>query len=148
MNINVALPEYIALLGGLPPSSQAAGAQASAAINTNVHNRVLAVLNVGAIGSGNTVTLSFTASATSGGTYTTVTGLATMAAVSASNNVLIVDIPAGKLQSLGVGPYLKAVATVAGANNSVYSVELWGAQERFLPASDYNTSGVTVVLNS
>jgi hypothetical protein len=148
VNINVTLPEYICYLGGLVPGSHAAGTYTSGAVNTQLHNRVGVFVNVGTIGSADTVTLSFTACATSGGSYSAVTGLTAMAALNADNSQLFVDIPTTKLQDLGVGPYLKAVITVAGANSAVYSVEIFGAQERFLPASDYNTGTVTVVLNS
>ena len=148
MNINATLPEYIAYLGGLSPQSQSAGTYTSGAINTALHNRIGVFVNVGTIGSGDTVTLSFTASATSAGTYNAVSGLATMAALNANTTQLFVDIPAGKLQDLGVGPYIKAVATVAGANAAVFSVEIWGTCDRYMPASDYNATSVTVVANS
>ena len=148
MNINVTLAEYLAYLGGLTPQSQAVGAYTSAAINTALHNRIGVFFNVGTIGSADTATLSFTSCATSGGSYVAVTGLTAMAALSADAKQQFVDIPTEKLNAGGFGPYIKAVVTVAGSNSAVFSVEIFGTCDRYNPASDYNVSGVTVILNS
>lgn len=148
MNINTTFPEYVAYLGGLKPVSQAVGAYTSAAVNVQLHNRLVAILSVGTIGSADSATLSFTQCATSGGSYTALTGLTAMAALTADNTQLIVDIPAEKINTLGFGPYVKGVVTIAGSNSCVFELLLLGTCERYGPASDNNVSSVTVVQNS
>ena len=55
--------------------------------------------------------------------------------------------PAETLQSLGVGPWVKGQVVVAGAT-CAFAVEALGSHSRFLPMSDYNVAAVQAVVQN
>jgi predicted aconitase with swiveling domain len=148
MNHNIAIAEQLALIGGIDPATGGVAVVTSAAFDTKLHRRIFVVVNGGLVTSTGVLTITFTSSATLGGSYTAVTGLAAVPTIIASGAKVLYEFRVEALAGVpGNFEFVKVVATTTLAAVA-YGVEVWGASERYLPASDYNVVAVTnVVLN-
>lgn len=144
MDSNRNLSESLAVVGVINPTSQAAAESLSGAVNTALHRRLLAVIQVGAFGASATVDAVFKASATAGGSYVAVPGSAItqMLAAGGNNKVVELELKAETLAALGVGPYVKLSVTV-GTAATLTSAVVYGSADRYEPASDQDLAAVT-----
>lgn len=144
MDYNRNITETLVELGRITPTSQPAGELLSAAINMKLHRRVFATILVGTFGSSATVDAVFKSSATSGGTYTAITGAAItqMLAAGGNDKVVQIELKAETLSNLGVGPFVKLSVTVGTAPTLTAAV-VYGVDDRYEPASDNNSAELT-----
>lgn len=147
MDYNRNVSEQLSELGIISPVSQGAGSVLSAAINAKLHRRIFAIVQVGVFGASATVDAQLQASATSGGAYTLITGTAITQLLAAGGNgkVVIIELKAETLAALGVGPFVKLQITVGTAATLVSGV-VFGADERYEPASDWNGAEVAQIV--
>jgi len=68
------MSEYLAIVATIDPDAYATGTQLSDAIDMSVHQRVMFIVEAGALGASATLDFYVMESATSGGTYTRVSG--------------------------------------------------------------------------
>lgn len=120
---NENMSEALAVVGQIAPVSS------STTVNTAVFNaagfyRVLAIVNVGALGSSATVDAGFKSGTTSGTVTTTVTGTTITQITSGSTNLVLVELKAETLAGLTEGPYLKFYITVGTAASLISAVVL------------------------
>ena len=118
---NENISEALAVVGQIAPQSTSTTVT-TAAFNSAGFFRVMAILNLGTLGSSATVNAHFTASATSGGSYATITGTTITQITSGSTNLVLVEIKAESLAGASIGPWLKFSVTVGTAASLVSAV--------------------------
>lgn len=94
------MSDHLAIVATIDPDAYASGTQLSDAIDMSVHNRIMVILQAGVIPSSGTYNLKLTESATSGGTYTQISGkgiTALTAAGTDSDKQAIVNLEADEL---------------------------------------------------
>lgn len=144
MDANRNVTEALAILGVISPSSQGVGEALSGPVNMSRYRRLFAAINIGAVGGAGTVDAKFVASATSGGTYTAVTGTS-ITQIAAASKIVVIELKAETLQAAGQGPYVKLSLTVGG-NAVLTAAIVYGAGDRYEPASDANLAAVAQLL--
>lgn len=149
--MNKLFSEEWAVVGVVDPDAYAAGQQLTAAIDMSQYEQVAAVLLLGDRSAGVSVDLAFHSSATSGGSYSAISGksIAQIADESplsgASNKQVILNLRGSEVTSNN--QYVKAVLTLAlspTANTDV-AVIVFG-RARHLPADDNDISSVKEVV--
>lgn len=140
---NENVSEAFAVLALIAPSSSST-TQTTSAFNSAGFYKVVALLQVGALGSSATVDAGFKAGATSGTVTTTVTGSTITQITSGSTNFVWVELRAESLAGLGVGPWLKFYITVGTAASLVGAVVL--GTYCYYPSSDKNVVSPTQTL--
>lgn len=138
------LSESLAKLGHIDPVSQTAGTVLSGAINTKLHRRIFAVLQVGALTTA-TVDAKFTAAATSGGSYTDVAGTSITQITGAGGKYVVIELKTETLAAAGQGPFVKLSVTV-GTAAVVIAAVVYGACDRYEPASDYDEAACAQIV--
>jgi hypothetical protein len=126
MPYNENLTEGLAVLGQLAPANQSTSAKAIGPFNTKYFRRVIFDINLGVLGSSATIDFKVQAAATSGGTYTDVTGTAITQITAGATNFVRVEVRA---------------ETLGGASVVAYGVA------GYSPASDYNVVTPTQTIN-
>lgn len=151
MNSNQKLGEQIAILASVDPSSQGVGAVTSAWVPVALFHRFCALIDVGAVGGGGTVTVAIqqaTSNAGAGAKAVTnaVTGVAlTVPAITLSNSQAIVDVLADWVDSTNGYGFIAVTLTVA-VNAVLTQALLLGHAPRLGPASLGNQAGVVAVV--
>lgn len=113
-------------------------------INMGILRRARAFLVCGTLTSTASIDFSLQASATQNGSYSAITGLTTLPAVTAivtddSLNAIEISadlMPAGK-------PWLRAIATETASQNGVVTMVLVGEDSGYKPGSDFNNATFT-----
>jgi hypothetical protein len=118
---NENVSEALAILGQIAPVS-AETTTYTADFNSAGFFRIMAILNVGVLGSSATVDAGFKASATIAGTYATVTGTTITQITAGATNLVLVELKAESLAGLGVGPCLKFYVTTGTAASLISAV--------------------------
>jgi len=132
--------EEWALVGTIDPDANATGATNSDVIDMSKFDEVVFIICAGILGTAATLDFKVQESATSGGTYTDISGASIAQLVKASNDddQAILSI---KGSSLSDGmQFVRGVHTI-GAATSDSSVTILGRAKN-LPASDYNLASV------
>jgi hypothetical protein len=145
MPYNENLTEGLAVLGQLAPANQSTSAKAIGPFNTKYFRRVIFDINLGVLGSSATIDFKVQAAATSGGTYTDVTGTAITQITAGATNFVRVEVRAETLGGASQGPFIKGVLT-PGTAASQASVVAYGVAG-YSPASDYNVVTPTQTIN-
>jgi hypothetical protein len=151
--VNTLPTERVAVLAALNPISQSASASATGYVDCSKFRRLLAVVQVGVLGSSATVDAKLTAGTTSSGGSTVditpaITQL-TQAGTDANKQVLI-NLDTAKLQTLTPGTnyrYVKLTVTV-GTADSLTAALILGFDPINGPASDNNATTVDEVVTA
>jgi hypothetical protein len=133
MNYESKVYEKIPVAEVIQPQVITSGATGvlTGAIDMQKYSRVMAVLMSGTLGSSGTLDMSATASATSDGTYTALTGKSITQLVKASNDndVVVLEVDAGDLAKVGKR-YLK-FNVVAGTANATSALLVLGVPRNY-----------------
>jgi len=133
MNYESKVYEKIPVAEVIQPQVITSGATGvlTGAIDMQKYSRVMAVLMSGTLGSSGTLDMSATASATSNGTYTALTGKAITQLVKASNDndVVVLEVDAGDLAKVEKR-YLK-FNVVAGTANATSALLVLGVPRNY-----------------
>lgn len=123
---------------GIPPQNATAATYLTAAVDMVKFRKVLFIVYTGTIGGSATIDFSITASATSGGSYTAVTGTS-ITQITASNKAGFCEISADFLESVqGYGfRYIKGSLVVGTATSQVTVVALGACPGYSEPASNF-----------
>jgi hypothetical protein len=141
------LSQRLPVLGVVYPSSQAAGTAATAAIDLSQARQIEFLVIVGTIGASATVDFQVTGSATSGGTYTAISGTS-ITQITASSKIAKVVVRVDQLNALGLGyNFIKGSITVGTAATGTCVIAL-GGDSTYEPASQFDLAAVsqTVIL--
>ena len=133
MNYESTIWEKLPVIEVIQPQSITAGATGvlTGAIDMQKYSRVMAVLLSGTIGASGTLDFHAEASATSGGTYATITGKEATQLVKASNDndVVVLEVDAGDVAALSKR-YVKFNA-IAGTANATSAVVVLGVPRNY-----------------
>jgi hypothetical protein len=143
MQYNENITEALAVLGQLAPSSLSAAAHTVGPFNTKLFRRIVAIVNIGALGSSATVDVQFKA-INSSSSYVAVTGTTITQITTGSTNLVLVELRAETLAAQNLGPNVELVITVGTAASQVSAVVLGTAG--YYPSSDYNVVTPTQTL--
>lgn len=141
------LSEALAVVGTIDPVDRTAtGTALSDAIDMSKFHQVVFTLMLGAIGATDTIDLKLTECATSGGTYTDISGKAiTQLGGSDDNKQAVINLRGDELTP-GYR-YVKAKLTHGGTATSVLvSLLCQGGQARYKPASDNDLASVDEIV--
>lgn len=129
------LSQQLNVIGAYYPASIGASTVLTGAIDLAKHRRVLFLIITGVLGSSATVDFKITQAATSGGTYSDISGKAITQLVKASNdnNIALVEVAA---EELSAGKeFIKGSITV-GTAASILCVIALAASDRYSPSAD------------
>lgn len=133
MNYEGRIWEKLPVIEVIQPQAITAGATGvlTGAIDMQKYSRVMAVLLSGTIGASGTLDFHAEASATSGGTYATITGKEATQLVKASNDndVVVLEVDAGDVAALSKR-YVKFNA-IAGTANATSAVVVLGVPRNY-----------------
>jgi hypothetical protein len=139
--------EKAAVVATVDPQTVANTEKLSDAVDMQKWGEILAIFLTGDMAS-ETIDFKLMECATSGGTYTDITGKAiTQRAAHASNNDNLQFIVNLKAEELGAGKrYVKARAITGGATGGPASVVVLGLRPKFNPASDDDLASVAEII--
>jgi hypothetical protein len=134
------LTQALAVVGHLDPVSQGAGNVLSEAVDMSKYHRLLAVIQVGAVGAGpGTVDAKLRDSATSGGSYSDISGKA-ITQISASNKIATIELRPDEMNS---GAQFCKLSLTVGTNAVLIAAILLGAEANHKPGNAGNIATVT-----
>lgn len=136
---NSNIVERTAVLAEILPSAQGAGTVNSSAFTLQNFRHVMAMIQVGTPGSGGTVSAQLLSCATSGGSYTAVTGTSIVTLTAAG--IARIEIRGDRAGAIGAGPFFKLQLVVAVATTPTAAVVI-GSDCRYEPASQFNDATV------
>jgi hypothetical protein len=150
---NVKGSEQVAILGQISPSSQAAGSLTTGWLSAAQFQKFLAIIQVGAFGASATVDANIQQATSSGGAgakaITTPTGapaITELAAAGGNNVQCEINLDAQFLDVNNGFDYIQLTITVGVAATETSGV-LLGFVPRLAPASDWNATSVTQIVN-
>ena len=140
------LTEQVAVpVDGIHAASLTAGSYDTTAIDMGSFRQVAFLIDTGTLGASATVDFQLTGCATSGGSFTAISGTSITQAT-ASSKYVVVSITSDKLTSLGLGyRYIKGHLTI-GTATSVCAVAVIASDAHFEPTSGLNAASVLQVL--
>jgi hypothetical protein len=140
------LSQQLAVVDKLDPVSQTPATVTGAAIDMNVHRKVLYIIDLGAITATATIDASITASATSGGSYVLVPGKAVVQVLAAggNNKVLKLEIASSEMPS---GKEFIKLSIVVGTAATLLSYLALADSDRYEPANLYDLAAVTQTIS-
>jgi hypothetical protein len=144
------LSEQVAVAAdGIHSASQSAAEKLTGAVDLGKWRQVMFVIDSGTLGASGTLDFQIKGSATSGGTYTAITGTAITQLVKATddNKYVNVCITAEKVQALGLGYKFIKGSLLPGTAAANSSVTVLGAKTRFEPANAIDATQVSQILN-
>lgn len=144
--INALPSEVAAVVGVIDPDAYTANTYLSAAIDMNDFESIQAIVMAGTLGTSATVDAKLTASATSGGSYSDITGKAITQLTEAgtdSDKQAIINLRAEELTE-GLR-FVKLSLTIATATSDAGAIVL-GFNPRNAPASDNDLSSVDEIV--
>src|SRR5438067_1293840 len=107
------MTQGLAIVGHLDPVSQAAGTVLSEAIDMSKYRRLLAIVQVGAVGAGpGTVDAKLRDSATSGGAYADIAGKA-LTTINAANKIATIEL---RPDEMNAGAQFTKLSLTVGVN--------------------------------
>jgi hypothetical protein len=143
---NVKASEQVAILGAINPSSQAAGAATSGWVSMADFQKVLAVVQTGALGASATVDAKIQQAKDNSGTGAKdVTGSAITQITGANNQQAEINLDAQQLDVEGGFGYVQLSVTVGTAASETAALVL-GFSPRYAPASDSNAASVAEIV--
>ena len=135
------LSDQLAVVSVIDPDAYATGTQTGDAIDMAFHRNIMTIVQVGDLGSSATVDCVLTESATSGGTYTQISGKSITQLTDAgtdSNKQAIINLAA---EELGSGKrFVKVSLRIGTAASDVASITLAGRAR-------YTTASATTAFN-
>jgi hypothetical protein len=144
MHPNARIAELLSLLGTIDPVSQAAGTVTSSWISAANHERFMALIQTGVLGSSATLDGKLQQATDSSGTGAKdITGKALTQIVKASGDSkqALINLRADELDMANGFTYFRLSLTVATAA-SLISASIFGSVAKNLPASTLNQAGV------
>jgi hypothetical protein len=139
----VTLSESLAVVGVINPDAYTAGTVYTAAIEMNRVNQLVAIVNIGEITGDGTVNFALQQSATSGGSYTTITDKAMTEIETDGDKQVVISLDASEIGK--DKPFVKGNLTTAVAAVDV-GVVILGSTARYDPASDFNLGTVAQII--
>ncbi len=140
------LSEQLAVVACIDPDAYGTGAQSSDAIDMRYHRRVIFIVQVGTLGTNATVDFKVQECATSGGSYSDLSGKSITQLTDAGTDddkQAIVEVAA---EEMGAGMrYLKGVLTIGTAASDAGVIALADCT-RYHPASDYDLASVDEIV--
>lgn len=143
MTYPVTLAESLAVIGVIDPDAYTAGTVYTAAIEMNRVNQLIAIVSIGEITGDGTVNFALQQSATSGGSYTTITDKAITEVVTTGDKQVVVSLDASEIGT--DKPFVKGNLTTAVAASDV-GVVILGSTARYDPASDFDLGSVAEII--
>ncbi|MEP9325194.1 hypothetical protein PPMP20_18965 [Paraburkholderia phymatum] len=146
--MNVKATEQVAVLGGVNPSSQAAGAAVSGWISAAQFNKFLALINVGTFGASATVDAKIQQAQDSSGTGAKDVpnkAIAQLLAAGGNNVQAAINLDAQELDVNNGFGYIQLSVTVGTAATGT-SASLLGFLPKFAAASDFNAASVAQIV--
>lgn len=144
---NQGMNERLPVVGQISPASYSAGEQLTAAIDMKNFRRLLVLVQTGVLGASATLDVKATASSTSGGTYTDISGrvLTQIVKASGDNKLAILEITAEQVGAHGASSrYVKISATV-GTAASIFGVVVLADGLRYSDAAENDLAAVVQV---
>lgn len=134
--------ERLAVVGVISPASYSTGETLTAAIDMSKFHRIVVIVQTGVLGSSATLDVKATNSATSGGSYTDITGRALTQIVKASgdNKQAVLEVQANQCTHR----YVKISATV-GTASSIYGLVVLAEGLQYSDAADNDLSSVAEI---
>jgi len=144
--VNEKISEAVAIMAtAVPVSVASAGTMTIGPVNVAQLEKVLFLLEIGAIAGGATVDAVLKSSATSGGSYANIPNTAITQVTATPTQPVGIEIEASTLAGLGVGPFVKLVATV-GTAAVVLAGQALSGPSCYSPASDLGVTYQQLVL--
>ncbi len=147
MNFEGLISEKVVPIAVIQPQTVTAGATGllTGAIDMSNYEKVMAILLTGTLGSSGTLDFHAEASATSGGSYATITGKEATQLVKASNDndIVVIEVTNGEVANLDKR-YVKFNA-IAGTANSTSAVVVLGVPRNYTAAAVDSADLVEVV---
>lgn len=129
------LSQQLAVIGQYNPASIAASTVLSASIDMAKYRRLLVIVQCGVLGASATVDVKLTQAATSGGSYTDISGKAITQLVKASNDNSVVKIDLAA-EELTQGQRFVKVSITVGTAASILGVIVLADDGRYHPQGD------------
>ena len=146
MDMNVKASEFLALLGSINPSSQAAGSLTTGWISMANVRTILAIVATGALGASATVDANLTQAQDAAGTGAkAITGKAITTITGAGGVQALINLQAHELDVNNGYQFVELTLTVGVAASETAGFVL-GASTRYEPASAFNQVGVTQIV--
>ena len=139
--------ELFAVVGKIDPDAYSASTELTEAIDCSYWDQLVFTVMAGTLGSSATLDFKVTSSATSGGTYTDVSGAAITQLTQAgtdSDKVAIVVLDTTHIATLGKR-FVKGSLTIATAASDA-GVVVYGFRSRYLPATQYDLAAVDEIV--
>jgi len=140
------LSEQLAIVACIDPDAYGTGAQSSDVIDMRYHRRVMFIVMAGTLGSSATLDFKVQECATSGGTYSDLSGKSITQLTDAGTDddkQAIVEVAA---EEMGAGMrYLKGILTVGTATSDAGVIALADVT-RYKPANAYDLSSVDEIV--
>jgi len=141
------LSDRLAIVSCIDPDAYTTGTQTGDAIDMSVHRQIMTIVQAGALGSSATLNCLLTESATSGGTYTQITGKGITQLTQAgtdSDKQAVVEVTAEEVIAQGYR-YIRGTMTVTTATSDAGVLTL-ADFSRYSPASEYDLSSVDEIV--
>ena len=149
MMLNEKLSEVIAVLGMIPPTSQAVGSLTTGWLSMSDVERVLAHVLVGTFGASATVDANVQQAQDGTGTGAKIIGtgkaIVQMLAAGGNNVQALIDVRASELDVPNGFSYVQLTVTVGTAATET-AASLIGASARYEPASAFNAASVVQII--
>lgn len=137
MTPNARLSEQLTLLATIDPSSASVGSVTTGWISAANHERFMALVNTGALGSGGTVDAKLQQATDSSGTGAKDVSGKSITQITANNKQALIDLRAEELDANGGFAYFRLSLTV-GVAASLASAAVIGGVAKQNPASALN----------
>jgi hypothetical protein len=134
------LSQGLSIAAANHPQTLNNSAATSGAVDMSKFRRILAVVDIGAVTGGGSLTAKLQQATTSGGAYSDIPG-ATATAVTASSKVVTIELRADELT--GANQFVKLVMTETGSQNVVCQGIILGGEAVEKPASAQDIAAVT-----
>jgi hypothetical protein len=147
MNAQSRLSERLAVVATIDPDAYATGTQGSDVIDMQNRNRVLFIVQAGALGASATLDFKLQGCATANGDYADIEGKAITQLTDAgtdSEKQALVEITSEEAAALGYR-YIKGVMTIGTAASDAAVVALAG-DLAYYPAADYDLDSVDEIV--
>lgn len=139
MTPSARLSEQLTLLATIDPSSASVGSVSTGWISASNHERFVAMVNTGALGSGATIDAKLQQATDSSGSGAKDVASKAITQITANNKQALIDLRADELDASGGFSYFRLTTTV-GVAASLVSAAVLGGVARQNPASALNQS--------
>jgi len=145
MTPNARLSEQISLLATIDPSSAGVGSVSTGWVSAANHERFMAQVNTGALGSGGTVDAKLQQATDSSGTGAKDVANKAITQITANNKQALIDLRADELDANGGFSYFRLTMTI-GVAASLVGAAVIGSVARSEPASALNQTATNQIV--